>query len=422
MHKDLKNLWLPYTQMKGLNSILKAQKTDSSKIFLDNGKSLIDGISSWWTACHGYNNKHIRKNIISQLNLMPHVMFGGLVHDQAVLLSKRLSKLLNNKLEKVFFTDSGSVSVEVALKIAIQYWINKGNDKKNKFIFFKNGYHGDTSGTMAICDPEEGMHKLFKNYLRKNYMLNIPETDKDKNKFVNFVHKYNDKVAGVIIEPLVQGAGGMKFYSPSTLEFIYKVIKKYKLLLIYDEIATGFFRTGSMFAYQQTNSSPDILCIGKALTGGTLSLAATISTKKVFAAFLSNKKNRELMHGPTYMANPLACSAANASLDLFEKVNYKKKIKIIEKVFQKDLEKFRRFKFVKQVRAKGAIGVIEFFNLSKNNIMWLREEFVKKNIWVRPLKNIIYFMPPFIINKNELNHLIESTYKILSKWKKNNEK
>ena len=327
MHKDLKNLWLPYTQMKGLNSILKAQKTGSSKIFLDNGKSLIDGISSWWTACHGYNNKHIRKNIISQLNLMPHVMFGGLVHDQAVLLSKRLSKLLNNKLEKVFFTDSGSVSVEVALKIAIQYWINKGNDKKNKFIFFKNGYHGDTSGTMAICDPEEGMHKLFKNYLRKNYMLNIPETDKDKNKFVNFVHKYNDKVAGVIIEPLVQGAGGMKFYSPSTLEFIYKVIKKYKLLLIYDEIATGFFRTGSMFAYQQTNSSPDILCIGKALTGGTLSLAATISTKKVFAAFLSNKKNRELMHGPTYMANPLACSAANASLDLFEKVNYKKKKK-----------------------------------------------------------------------------------------------
>ena len=177
-----------------------------------------------------------------------------------------------------------------------------------------------------------------------------------------------------------------------------------------------------MFAYQQTNSSPDILCIGKALTGGTLSLAATISTKQVFAAFLSNKKNRELMHGPTYMANPLACSAANASLDLFEKVNYEKKINIIEKIFQKELQKFKKFKFVKQVRAKGAIGVIEFFNLSKNNIMWLREEFVKKNIWVRPLKNIIYFMPPFIINKNELNHLVESTYKILSKWKKNNEK
>jgi len=418
MHKDLENLWLPYTQMKGLNNILKAQKTCSSKIFLDNGESLIDGISSWWTACHGYNNEHIRKKIISQLNLMPHVMFGGLVHEQAVLLSKRLIKIFNNKLEKVFFTDSGSVSVEVALKIAIQYWINKGIEKKNKFIFFKNGYHGDTSGTMAICDPEEGMHKLFKNYLRKNYMLNIPATEKDKNKFENFINTYNDKIAGVIIEPLVQSAGGMKFHSPSTLDFIYNVIKKKKLLLIYDEIATGFFRTGSMFAFQQTNSCPDILCIGKALTGGTLSLAATISTKKIFTAFLSNKKNKELMHGPTYMANPLACSAANASLDLFEKVNYEKKIKIIEKILQKSLENFRKFKFVKQVRTKGAIGVIEFFDLSEKNIMWLRNEFIKKNIWVRPLRNIIYFMPPFIINKNELYHLLDSTYQILSKWKK----
>ncbi len=418
MHKDLENLWLPYTQMKGLNSILKAQKTHSSKIFLDNGKSLIDGISSWWTACHGYNNKHIRKKIISQLNLMPHVMFGGLVHDQGVLLSKRLIKIFNNKLEKVFFTDSGSVSVEVALKIAVQYWLNKGKEKKNKFIFFKNGYHGDTSGTMSICDPEEGMHKLFKNYLRKNYMLSIPESERDKNKFLNFINRYNDKVAGVIIEPLVQSAGGMKFHSPSTLEFIYKAIKKKKVLLIYDEIATGFFRTGSMFAFQQTNSCPDILCIGKALTGGTLSLAATISTKKVFAAFLSNKKNKELMHGPTYMANPLACAAANASLDLFEKVNYEKKIKIIEKILHKELEKFRKLKFVKQVRTKGAIGVIEFFYLSEKNILWLRNEFIKKNIWVRPLKNIIYFMPPFIINKTELYHLLESTYQILSKWKK----
>ncbi len=422
MHKDLENLWLPYTQMKGLSSILKAQRTSSSKIHVDNGKSLIDGISSWWTACHGYNNKHIRKKIINQLNLMPHVMFGGLVHDQAILLSKRLSKLFDNKLEKVFFTDSGSVSVEVALKIAIQYWLNKGKNKKNKFVFFRNGYHGDTSGTMAICDPEEGMHKLFKNYLKKNYMLNIPETDKDKNKFIHSINQYNDKVAAVIIEPLVQSAGGMKFNSPSTLEFIYKVIKKNNLLLIYDEIATGFFRTGTMFAYQQTKSCPDILCIGKALTGGTLSLAATITSKKVFDAFLSNKKNKELMHGPTYMANPLACSAANASLDLFEKVNYGKKIKIIEKTMQTKLEKFRKFEFVKQVRTKGAIGVIEFFDLSESNIMWLRKEFVKKNVWVRPLKNIIYFMPPFIISKNELNHLLESTYKILSKWKKNNEK
>ena len=422
MHKDLKNLWLPYTQMQGLNKILKAKKTSNSKIFLDNGKSLIDGISSWWTACHGYNNSHIRKKIISQLNLMPHVMFGGLVHDQAVILSKRLIKLFDNKLQKVFFTDSGSVSVEVALKIAIQYWINKGKDKKNKFIFFKNGYHGDTSGTMAICDPEEGMHKLFNNYLNKNYMINVPETEKDKNKFVKYIHKYKNKVAAVIIEPLVQSAGGMKFHSPSTLEFINKITKKNRLLLIYDEIATGFFRTGSMFAFQQTNSCPDILCIGKALTGGTISLAATITTKKIFTAFLSNKKNRELMHGPTYMANPLACSAANASLDLFEKVNYSGKIKKIEKTFEQELVKFKKFKFIKELRVKGAIAVIEFFNLSEKNIIWLRKEFIKENIWVRPLKNIIYFMPPFIINNKELKSLLKSTYNILLKLERSNEK
>ena len=422
MHKDLKNLWLPYTQMQGLNKILKAKKTSNSKIFLDNGKSLIDGISSWWTACHGYNNSHIRKKIISQLNLMPHVMFGGLVHDQAVILSKRLTKLFDNKLQKVFFTDSGSVSVEVALKIAIQYWINKGKDKKNKFIFFKNGYHGDTSGTMAICDPEEGMHKLFNNYLNKNYMINVPETEKDKNKFVKYIHKYKNKVAAVIIEPLVQSAGGMKFHSPSTLEFINKITKKNRLLLIYDEIATGFFRTGSMFAFQQTNSCPDILCIGKALTGGTISLAATITTKKIFTAFLSNKKNRELMHGPTYMANPLACSAANASLDLFEKVNYSGKIKKIEKTFEQELVTFKKFKFIKELRVKGAIAVIEFFNLSEKNIIWLRKEFIKENIWVRPLKNIIYFMPPFIINNKELKSLLKSTYNILLKLERSNEK
>ena len=421
MHKDLENLWLPYTQMKGLKSIPKAQKTYKSKIFLQDGTSLIDGISSWWTACHGYNNSHIKKKIISQLNNMPHIMFGGLVHDQAVKLSKRLIKLLDNKFEKVFFTDSGSVSVEVALKISIQYWLNKGNKCKNKFIFFKNGYHGDTSGTMAICDPEEGMHKLFGNYLNKNYMLKIPDTESEKNNFINFLNKNTNKIAAVIIEPLVQSAGGLKFHSPSVLDFIYKITKKNKLLLIYDEIATGFYRTGSMFAYQQTNSYPDLLCIGKALTGGTISLAATISTKKVFSAFLSNKKNKELMHGPTYMANPLACSAANASLDLFEKNNYKIKIKRIENILLTELEKFKEFKFICNIRVKGAIGVIEFYKLTEENIVWFKNEFIKNKVWVRPLRNVIYFMPPFIINKSELKYLLEITYKILLKWKKKNE-
>ncbi len=421
MHKDLKNLWLPYTQMKGLNNIPKAKKTYKTKIFLQDGKFLIDGISSWWTACHGYNNNYIKKKIISQLNIMPHIMFGGLIHDQAVKLSKRLIKLSDNKFEKVFFTDSGSVSVEVALKISIQYWLNKGNRNKNKFVFFKNGYHGDTSGTMAICDPEEGMHNIFKNYLNKNFMLRIPETEKEQNNFINFLNVKKDKIAAVIIEPLVQSAGGLKFHSPSVLEFIYKITKKNNILLIYDEIATGFYRTGSMFAYQQTKSYPDLLCIGKALTGGTISLAATISSKKVFSAFLSNEKNKELMHGPTYMANPLACSAANASLDLFEKNNYKIKIKRIENTLFKELKKFKEFEFISNTRVKGAIGVIEFYKLSGKDIIWLKSQFVKNNVWVRPLKNVIYFMPPFIIKKSELKYLLEITYKILLKWKKKNE-
>ena len=332
---------------------------------------------------------------------MPHIMFGGLVHDQAIKLSKRLIKILNNKLERVFFSDSGSVSVEVALKMSIQYWLNKGVKNKNKFIFFKNGYHGDTSATMAICDPVEGMHRLFKSYLNKNYMLKVPETDVEKNNLLNFIHTNKAYIAGVIIEPLVQGAGGMKFYSPSTLEFIYKVTKKNNLLLIYDEIATGFFRTGSMFAFQQTNTQPDILCIGKALTGGTISLAATISNKKVFSAFLSKEKSKELMHGPTYMANPLACSAANASLDLFDKVNYRLKVSKIEKIFLIELENFKNFNFVKDIRVKGAIGVIELKKISNEKVIWLKKEFIKEKVWVRPLKNVIYFMPPFIISKKD---------------------
>ncbi len=418
MYKDLQNLWLPYTQMKDLKSIPKAIKAEKCKIYLDDGKYLIDGISSWWTACHGYNNKYIKKKVVSQLNKMPHIMFGGLIHDQAIKLSDRLVKLVNNKLERVFFSDSGSVSVEVALKMSIQYWLNKGYKNRNKFIFFEDGYHGDTAATMSVCDPKEGMHSLFKNYLKKNYMLKIPKDKKGKEKFVEFLEAKKNKIAALIIEPLVQGAGGMKFHCASDLEFIYKVTKKNKILLIYDEIATGFLRTGSMFAFQQTKTYPDILCVGKALTGGTMTLAATISSKRIFSAFLSKKKNKEFMHGPTYMANPLACSAANASLDLFNKVNYELKVKRIEKTLINELKKFKKFKFVKGIRVKGAIGVIEVFSLSEKKKIALKNEFIKNNIWIRPLKNIIYFMPPFIITKSELNFLISSVYNVLLNWKK----
>ena len=406
--------------MLSVNTVPKVKKTEKCKIYLENGISLIDGISSWWTACHGYNNKYIKKKVSTQLDRMPHIMFGGLVHNQAIKLSQRIIKLLNNKLERVFFSDSGSIAVEVALKVSLQYWLNKGFEGKNKFVYFKNGYHGDTSATMSICDPDEGMHKLFNKFLNKNYMLNVPTTYKEKEKFTNFIKKNKNKIAAVIIEPLVQGAGGMKFHSSTDLEFIYKVTKKYKTLLIYDEIATGFYRTGSMFAFQQTSTEPDILCIGKALTGGTMTLAATICKSKVFEAFLSKKKNKELMHGPTYMANPLACSAANASLDLFEKINYKIKVNKIENILISQLHKYKHFNFVKDIRVKGAIGVIELFELNEKKLIWLRKEFLNNKVWIRPLRNVIYFMPPLIIGK-DLNHLLKATYEILLKWKKQNE-
>ena len=418
MHKDLKNLWLPYTQMKAVKEIPKAVKTEKSKIYLNNNTFLIDGISSWWTACHGYNNKYINKKVKKQLDTMPHIMFGGLIHDQAVKLSKRLASLLNNKLEKVFFSDSGSVAIEVALKMSIQYWLNQKYKNKNKFIFFKNGYHGDTSGAMSVCDPEEGMHFLFKNYLNKNYMLDLPANDNAKKKFDLFLKKNEKKIAGIIIEPLVQAAGGMKFHSTSTLEFIHKLSNKYNTLLIFDEIATGFFRTGSMFAFQKSNAFPDILCIGKALTGGVMSLAATLSTKKVFNVFLSSQSDKELMHGPTYMANPLACSAANASMDLFEKKKYNLIVNKIEKTLKSELKKFKQFNFIKQIRVIGAIGVLELNSLKKEENQWLKLQFIKKGIWLRPFKNIVYFMPPLIISKNELKKLIESTFVIFQNWKK----
>tara|TARA_A100001011_G_C14284955_1_gene833235 strand:+ start:270 stop:1538 length:1269 start_codon:yes stop_codon:yes gene_type:complete len=418
MHKNLKALWLPYTQMSNIGNVPKALKTSKNKIYLDNGNYLLDGISSWWTACHGYNNAYIRKKVINQLNIMPHIMFGGLVHDQAITLSKRLINILNNELKKVFFSDSGSVSVEIALKMSIQYWINKGQKKKTKFVFFKNGYHGDTAATMSICDPDEGMHSIFKGHLKKNYMLNLPENNEDKNKFENFIKKNEDKIAAIIVEPLVQSAGGMKFHSINTLNFIDKIRNKKRMLLIYDEIATGFYRTGSMFAFQQTKTIPDILCIGKALTGGFMSLAATIANEKIFNAFLSKKKGKEFMHGPTYMANPLSCSAANASLDIFRKKNFTVIVKRIENIMNSNLKKFIIFKQVKDIRVKGAIGVIEVFKLTNERKEWIKKEFIKNKVWLRPLRNVIYFMPPLSTSEKDLKIMIEVTYKVFKKWEK----
>ncbi|MBF96498.1 MAG: Adenosylmethionine-8-amino-7-oxononanoate aminotransferase [Alphaproteobacteria bacterium MarineAlpha9_Bin4] len=418
MHKDLKHLWLPYTQMKNIGSPLKAVNTKGCDIFLKDGKVLLDSISSWWTSCLGYNNSYLIKAVTKQLNAMPHVMFGGIIHDQAVNLSKKITSLIKNDLEKVFFVDSGSVSVEVALKMAVQFWINQGKKEKNKFVHFKNGYHGDTSGAMSVCDPSEGMHFIFGKYLNKNLFCELPTTLLLKKKLENTIKKNKDKIAGIIVEPLVQCAGGMKIYPPKILNIIYELKKKYNILLILDEIATGFGRTGTMFAFHQSKAKPDIVCIGKALTGGMVSLSATVTTKKIFNAFLGSRKNIEFMHGPTYMANPLACSAANATINYLEKNKLLIKVKNIEKYFNLNLRKFNKYSFVNKTRYLGAIGVIELNTLDNKNLIWLRNEFIKRGVWVRPLRNVVYFMPPYIIKKHQLEKIFKTTLDIFELWQK----
>ena len=416
MHKSIKNLWLPYTQMKGLDVPLKAVKTKKDKIYLDNGKELIDCISSWWTACHGYNNEYILKKVKKQLVTMPHIMFGGIVHDQAINLARRIVNLLNKKLERVFFSDSGSVAIEVAMKMSIQYWLNKGFKNKKKFIHFKNGYHGDTTGAMSICDPDEGMHSIFTTYLNKNYIVDIPYSKRLEEKFDLILKRNSEKISALVIEPLLQCAGGMKLHNKKTLENICRIARKYKILIIFDEIATGFGRTGSMFAFQQTKALPDIICLGKALTGGVISLAATVTKKNIFDAFLSDSLDKELMHGPTYMANPLACAAANASLDIFERKDVLIKVKKIESFFKENLLPFKGYNFVKDIRIIGAVAAIEIYKLSYKRKKWLKKEFVYNDVWVRPFRNVIYFMPPFIITKKNLVIIIDALKKVFSKW------
>ncbi len=400
----LASIWLPYAQMKTALPPLPVVRTEGSRIILADGRELIDGIASWWTACHGYNHPHIRACIQKQLEIMPHVMFGGLVHEPAIRLSQRLYALTG--MNRVFFADSGSIAVEIALKMALQYWNNLGKSEKNRFICFKNGYHGDTMGAMSVSDPSQSMHKAFKETVTKQYVADVADV-------AGFEALLKNKdVAGVIIEPLLQGAEGMKFHSAETLAEIYRLTKKYGVLFIADEIATGFGRTGTMFACEQAKITPDIMCVGKALTGGTMTLAATLASQDIFEAFLSDDPEKAFMHGPTYMANPLACAAANASLDLFESEPRLKQVAAIEKQLREELEPCRALPNVVDVRVMGAIGVVQ---LSKIDTQKLRKAFVERGVWIRPIKDVIYLMPAFTITPQELSQLTESIAAILRK-------
>jgi adenosylmethionine-8-amino-7-oxononanoate aminotransferase len=414
MTKDTGHIWLPYAQMQTVPTPLRVAATSGCKIMLEDGRELIDGISSWWSACHGYNHPHITQAMEKQLHIMPHVMFAGLVHEQALTLAERLCAITPTGLNKVFFGDSGSVAVEIALKIALQYWRNSGKPAKDRFICFKNGYHGDTLGAMSVSDPEKSIHKAFRNSIIKQYVVDIPYDEYIFAEFDELLADVQGNVAGIIIEPLVQGAGGMKFHSADTVAEIYRIAKKYNILFIADEIATGFARTGFMFACDEAGISPDIMCLGKALTGGAITLGATLASDEIFNAFLSDRPEDAFMHGPTFMANPLACSAANASLDLFENEPRLSQVENIEAQLIAELEPCRKLNGVVDARVKGAIGVVQV-DTTKIDVYALRHKFVEHGIWLRPFRDIIYIMPPFTISSQELSIITGAINNILAK-------
>ncbi len=405
------HVWLPYTQMKTAPLPLPVVRTQGSRIVLADGRELIDGIASWWTACHGYNHPHIRGAVERQLSTMPHVMLGGLTHEQALTLAQRLSALLPGNLERVFFSDSGSVAVEIAMKMAMQYWLNRGEQGRKKFVAFRGGYHGDTTGAMAVSDPDGGMHALFSGLLPQQLIADLPVDDETTAALTGLVARHGEEIAAIIVEPLVQGAGGMRFHDAQTLKRLRALADRFSLLLIFDEIFTGFGRTGSMFACEAADVVPDVVTLSKALTGGTLPLAATVASRKVFDAFWSDDPQKALMHGPTYTGNALACAAANASLDLFEREPRLKQVLDISAALETGLQTCRQFQCVKDVRVKAAIGVVELDRI--DDVAALRMRFVEEGVFVRPFGNVVYLTPAFTIGPNELQKLTDAVVKVV---------
>jgi adenosylmethionine-8-amino-7-oxononanoate aminotransferase len=405
------HVWLPYAQMKTASPPLAVARTDGCRIVLADGRELIDGIASWWTACHGYNHPHIRDAVIRQAGVMPHVMLGGLAHEQALTLARRLARLMPGGLTRVFFSESGSVAVEIALKMAIQFWRNRGLGGRSRFVTFRGGYHGDTTGAMAVSDPHDSMHALFAGVLPQHVNLALPADAESTGALEQALERHADTLAGIIVEPLVQGAGGMRFHDAAVLRRLRALADRYELLLIFDEIFTGFGRTGTMFACQQAEIAPDIVTLSKALTGGTLPLAATIATARVYDAFWSDDPAHALMHGPTYIGNALACAAANASLDLFEREPRLEQVRAIEAQLAHGLAPCRDLPRVIDVRVNGAIGVVEFDRI--DDLDGLRRRLVGEGVFVRPFGSVVYLTPAFTIGEADLATLTGAVVKVL---------
>lgn len=410
----LAHIWLPYAQMRTMRPPLAVARTEGCRIVLADGRELIDGVASWWTVCHGYNHPHIRAAVERQLAAMPHVMLGGLAHEQAFTLARRLAALMPGDLDRVFFSDSGSVAVEVAMKMAVQYWLNQDVRTRKKFVAFRGGYHGDTTGAMAVCDLDAGMHMLFRGFLPEHFVADLPESEDGVAALERLLHVRATEIAAIIAEPLVQGAGGMRFHRADVLKRLRALADQYGLLLIFDEIFTGFGRTGTMFACEQAGVVPDIVTLSKALTGGTLPLAATIARRSVFDAFWSDNPAHALMHGPTFMGNALACAAANASLDLFEREPRLEQIRDISAALAAGLEPCRGLPGVRDVRVMGAIGVVELERV--RDLDGLRARFLEEGVFIRPFGSVVYLTPAFTIAPEELARLTGVVVKVVSEW------
>jgi adenosylmethionine-8-amino-7-oxononanoate aminotransferase len=405
---DAQHIWHPYSSMANPSPIYEVESANGVRLTLKNGAKIIDGMSSWWSTIHGYNHPELNNAVTEQVSKMSHVMFGGLTHQPAIDLARKLVDITAEPLQYVFFADSGSVAVEVAIKMATQYWVAQGYTKKQRLLTVRNGYHGDTYGAMAVCDPVNGMHSIFEQQLPKHLFAPAPTCRDDANwqpseiaEFKALISDHHTELAAVIIEPIVQGAGGMRFYCPEYLRQVRALCDQFDVLLILDEIATGFGRTGTLFAYEHADICPDILCVGKAITGGYMTLAATLCNDKVVQGIAADGSGT-LMHGPTFMANPLACAVACKSIELLLASNWQSKVSLIATQLEQQLSILKTNSIVHDVRILGAIGVVELTQPLDHDMHWLTHYIVEQGVWIRPFRNLIYIMPPYIISEEDL--------------------